>query len=194
MGLLRETDIKQLTELTTFSMEKFCEGYSMMFEKTFRCKLKESASMTTEEMKTLCGQFLAVNTVNCMGPITGRFLIVLDRPALFTLGGATVMLPVPRIIDLREKGTKEDISYISDSISEVGNLIVGDFAVGFRTGSRTTEGLDDNEYLQLDLPVPIGDIDPALQDGVEQCNVLTYQMDMEGFDPFQVYVAFPRAD
>jgi len=193
MGLLREVDIKQLTELTTFSMNKFCEGYSMMFEKRFNCTLDGSSAMSTAEMKTLCGQFLAVNTVNCMGPISGRFLIVLDKPALFTLGGATVMLPPPRIKDLRERGTNEDIGYISDSISEVGNLIVGDFAVGFRTGSPTTAGLDDDEYLQLDLPVPIGDIDPALEGGVEQCNVLTYKMDMEGFDPFQLYIAFPAA-
>lgn len=191
MGLLREVDIKQLTKLTTFSMNKFCEGYSMMFEKKFYCTLEESSTMSTAEMKTMCGQFLAVNTVNCMGPIKGRFLIVLNKRSLFTLGGSTVMLPPPRIKDLCVRGTNEDIGYISDSISEVGNLIVGDFAVGFRTGSPTTEGLDDNEYLQLDLPVPIGDIDPALEDGVEQCNVLTYKMDMEGFDPFQVFVAFP---
>lgn len=190
MITLQDIDPERLAGLSTYSMEKFCDGYRMMFDQKFTCKLVGAELLPVDDLKSKCGEFIAVNAVSCVGAVEGRFVIVLDKEALFTLGGSTVMLPAPRIKELRDKGTAEDISYIDDAIREVGNLLVGEYAIGFRIGSNTTDGFGDGAYLKLDLPVPIGSVDVSLEN-CAVCNLLIYEMEINEFGPFKVYVAFP---
>jgi hypothetical protein len=194
MPTLTDTDQKRLLSLSTNSIQKFCEGFRMMFGQDIRMKPAGTEVAAVSALKERCGQFMAINKVICAGADDCSFLVLLDRQGLFTLGGSTVMFPKPRIMELCKTGGATDIGYIEDAIREVGNLLIGEFATIFRSGCSDIPGFEDAEHMKLELPVSIGDVEPTMKENINTCFLLTYELEISDYGPFNVFVAFPLAD
>jgi hypothetical protein len=194
MSHLKELDQERMTVLCRHSLKMFAEGYGMMFDKTFSSALISEEKVPASQLVTDFSGILAINQIVCSGPATGTFMIILDKQALFTLGGATIMLPQPRIVETCLKGTAEDAELMSDSVGEIGNLLVGELSITFRIGAEDASGLGDTQRLLLKLPVSVGKVTFQPETDITHYNLLTFKMTLGGFDPFQLRIALPTVE
>lgn len=193
MTCLGEFDLDLLSTLSTAAMKDFCDGYDMMFEKKIRCKEIAAETLPLDEIRVLVSGIIAVNTYTFTGKIQGSFLIVFDKPALFIMGGTTIMLPAVRIKENAEKGDEEEASFMADSVGEIGNLLAGSYAKMFRDGHDGIPGFDEHLRLILRLPINIGKVQLELTEEMSRFHMLTYQMELDQLPSFSLRVIFPAA-
>ncbi len=193
MSDLRTKPAKFFEELSTASLRDFCDGYRWMFERDFKSKFVSSETVAVAELKTKVEGIVAINNIAYAGETSGAgmFQIVLERDAVFSLGGVTVMLPIPRIKEDCLKGKEEDVLMLADAVGEVGNLLTGSFSKVFRAGVPDVEGLGDQFTMHLKLPIVIGDGEVPNLEGVQSVHVFTYQIELKELSPFRVKVVFP---
>jgi len=191
-GLIDQSEDKILA-FSSRAMNEFCTGYGWMFDKNISCTLGGVNTMSADQLKKNFSGIIAVNSVDCAGPIDGRFKVVFDKSALFTLAGVIVMMPPPRVKENCARGTEEDASYVADAIGEVGNMLVGSFQKIFSEGVDGQEGFGSEGRMHLNLPVPVGCVDLNLDETVESFSVIVYELTVTGYDPFKIHVVFPQA-
>ncbi len=192
MSALKELKSNELEVLAYASMMDFCKGYGCMFEKNFSCSRVGSEQVGGAKLKQEFNGIIAVNHIAYAGAGTGTFMIIFDRASLFSLGGITVMLPLPRLRDDCKNGNEKDAVALSDAVGEVGNLLAGSFNKILRDGCPAVEGLGTDVTLRLRLPVSVGKVGLNLDPAVTTYNVFTYQLQISGLDPFCLKVVFPE--
>lgn len=171
---------------------EFCSGYGCMFDKDITWSQVAADNVSAEQLKKNYDGIIAVNSVDCFGPIEGRFHILFDKRALFTLAGVTVMMPPARVKENCVRGNEEDASYVADAIGEVGNILVGSFQRVFIEGVPEDAGFGNDGRITLKLPVSVGRVEIDLDDSAETFRAVTYELGVPGFDPFQIQVVFPQ--
>jgi hypothetical protein len=195
MSTLSELTQTHLGSLITASINDFFNGYRCMFDKDIKPSLTSTETVPVGSLKRATEGIVALNHVTYTGKTYtgGAIQIILDKKAVFAMGGLTIMLPAPRIQEDCLKGTEDDAKRMVDSVGEVGNLLMGSFSKIFREGGLGVDGIDDEMEMLLDLPVPVGDFEvPAVGDA-ENVQVFTYQMAVTGIDPFIFRVVVPAA-
>ncbi len=193
MKELAKIDKNDLEALMKSAVADFCNGFTWMFEKRITASHASTGLCGAAQLKETCSGIIAVNRVAFHGAGEGTYYVILDKAALFTLGGMTVMQPLPRIKEQCQKGNEQDAKTLADAVGEIGNLIDGSFCKILRDGNGETEGLGEGLETRLQLPVPVGKVDMGLDPAVAKYQVLTYKLEIAGVDPFFLRVAIPSA-
>ena len=121
-----QTDIKmQLAELLTHSFEAFSNGISQMFDVEMVSDLQSDSNETLEGLAKRFKEPSAVITIKSQGALDGKFYVVFDKEALFTLAGTVMTQPESEILTSRNEGSTEDAEDQYDAVTEAGNLLVG---------------------------------------------------------------------
>ncbi|MBN2163960.1 MAG: hypothetical protein JXR25_13360 [Pontiellaceae bacterium] len=191
MKTLDQLDTKELEVLTNAAMADFCNGYFWMFEKKFNVRFDSAKHASAAQLKDEFSGVIAVNRIAYGGAGSGSFMVIFNRPALFSLGGLTIMQPLPRIKEECAKGTAEEAAAMADAVGEIGNLLVGSFSKILREGCNDVEGLGDEITLRLRLPVPVGEVGLDLDPEVSEFATFTFALDGAGLDPFSLTIVFP---
>lgn len=195
--------MKQLCQLTPLelkqicitAMEDFCNGYYWMFEKQFESSCISEKNMSPSALTVDFNGVIAISRIAYGGAETGSgtFMVIFDKAALFSLGGLTIMQPIPRILEQSKRGNAEEAAALADAVGEIGNLLVGSFSKTLREGCEDFEGLGDEISLRLRLPVPVGKVGLDLDPEVPSYEVFTIKMTLRGLDPFNLRIVFPNA-
>ena len=191
--VLSEKSLEFFELFCSAALQDFCDGYRWMFEKELSSSLVSSETVAPDALESKGQEIIAINQIAYAGEAagSGTFQIVLTKEALFTMGGITVMLPLPRIREDRRKGNEEDAKMLADAVGEVGNLLTGAFGKVFRDGVEDEEGLGDHLAMHLRLPILLGKVKVPPLEGVEKVHVLTYQIEPDELDPCQLKLVFP---
>jgi hypothetical protein len=184
-----------LEALITASLQDFCNGYRWMFEKDIKPTLASTETIPVSDLKRSAQGIIGMNNVSYFGETCprGNFQVLFEKDAVFSMGGLTIMQPIPRIREDSIKANEEDAIRLVDSVGECGNLLIGSFSKIFREGGLGAVGLEDKLEMLLHLPVLIGKIELPEMEGVETVEVFTYQLELNDLHPFRVKVIFPSA-
>jgi len=195
MNKLNEKSIRELEALCSASLKDFCDGYRWMFEKDFRCSRLSAETVTVAELQKSIEGITAISNIAYAGEDVGNgaFQIILGKAALFSLGGVTVILPIPRIKEDCVKGSEEDAKMLADAVGEVGNLLTGSFSKIFRAGCPEAKGFGDQLMMRLRLPVVVGKSQRPWENEASKGHVFTYQFELNELNPFTLKVVFPTA-
>ncbi|MBN2686170.1 MAG: hypothetical protein JXR40_12890 [Pontiellaceae bacterium] len=191
MKELSQLTAEELKQISTTAMEDFCNGYYWMFEKQFKSSCYSEKRMTTTALQNEVSGIIAIHRIAYGGAGTGSFWVVFDKPALFSLGGLTIMQPLPRIKEQCLRGNAEDAAALADAVGEIGNLLVGSFNKVLREGCEDVKGLGNEITLRLRLPVPVGKIGLEIDTDTENHTVFAHKFELPGLDPFFLRVIFP---
>ena len=192
MSNLIEEQPRYQEALCAASLKDFCDGYRWMFEKDIRRTTVASETLPFAQIQSSTSGIIAVFSIRYSdGEDEGSLMILLEHSAAFTLGGLTVMLPLPRVKEYCSLGREDDVRMLSDAIAEVGNLLKGSFEKSFRAGVPGADGRGEEFSMHLQLPIPLGEIALPDMNGCENVNLFTYSLSIAGLDPFQVKVILP---
>lgn len=178
-------------QVSTVSMQTFCEDMDGMLGISIGCALCQAAPGTLDRLKPFFQKFAAVYSVRAQGALNGRFDLLLDKNALFLLSGTIVMLPEPRIKEQCKQGTLEHALKLSDTIKEIGNLMVGAWDRIFR------EQLPGHKHLlQTNTQILNPWEKPAEVFGIPEdttCLLIVWEMTFGDYPPFHGAAVFPAA-
>ncbi|HBG27213.1 MAG: hypothetical protein A2Y10_07565 [Planctomycetes bacterium GWF2_41_51] len=187
-----QTEAKaQSIELATQAFEAFCDDISGMFGIDMKCSQK---GISTETVKSLSKKFkklAAVTFVKTNGVLDGIFNLVFDQGGMFTLAGIIVMLPKQKIIDTIKRGSDKEAMEMTDTIKEVGNLLVGSWDRVFR------EGMEGHGHF-LQTNTFIGNPWEGSKDKIgisetEEFSFVSYEITVDDYPPFSCGVIYPEA-
>lgn len=178
-------------QVSTVSMQTFCEDMDGMLGISIGCSLCQAVPGTLDKLKAFFPKFAAVYSVRAEGSLSGRFDLLLDKNALFLLSGMIVMLPEAKIKEQCKQGTLEQALKLSDTIKEIGNLIVGAWDRMFR------EQLPGHKHL-LQTNTQILNLwdKPAEVFGLKEdttCLLIVWEMTVGDYPPFHGAAVFPAA-
>ncbi len=180
---------EQIEGLTQASYEAFCEDMSGMFDVKADCIQGQSVKVDLNKLKNEFKKITAVNTVSARGTLDGKFWLLLDQAAMFTLSGIVVMLPEKRIKDQVKTGTLSDAQGLNDAIKEVGNLLVGSWDRIFR------ENLAGHVHLKQDktfIGQPWSNPTEAFGGELSQeAYILTVKLQIADYNPIVCAGVFP---
>lgn len=191
MKELSQLTEEELKQVSLAAMNDFCNGYYWMFEKKFNTSCITEKKLSPNALKEESAGIIAVSRIAYGGAGTGSFMVIFDKPALFSLGGLTIMQPLPRIKEQCVRGNAEEAAALADAVGEIGNLLVGSFNKIFREGCSDVESLGEEITLRLRLPVPVGTVGLELEPEVPAYDVFTHKFELAGLDPFNLRVVFP---
>ncbi|TFG89112.1 MAG: CBS domain-containing protein, partial [Candidatus Atribacteria bacterium] len=181
----------QAVDISETAFETFCNDLAGMFGIEIECSQNEVCEENIQGLKKRFGKLVAVNTVDSTGILSGTFQLIFDQEGMFTLGGVIIMLPEQRIIENRKRGMVEDNASMLDSISEMGNLLVGSWDRVYR------ENLEGHKHFVQRLPAYIGKPWMKPQEiGLskdEELIFVPYEMKVEPFPAFHCGVIFPKS-
>ena len=179
-----------ILELASGAFEAFCENIAGMFGVGASGQSVESVCLTSKQLSKNFKKLAAAFTVEGKGSVNGKFFILLDQEALFTLAGTFVMLPENVITKNRKTGTESDAKDIADALGEVGNLLIGAWDRYFR------EEMEGHEhFLQSGTFIgkPWENTEEVFGfDDQEELAVEKYKMTVEPFDPIICCAVFPK--
>ena len=182
---------KSTIEHAAGAFESFCEDISGMFGISVEGTASDRQIVTLKELKSDFKKITAVFIAESKGVINGRFYILLDQDALFTLAGTFVMLPEKIIVQNRRTGKEKEANEVADAVGEVGNLLVGAWDKYFR------EEMEGHEhFLQTGTFIGKPWLKPEENVGLEKETELVavkYEMKIESFDPVVCMAAFPKS-
>jgi|GEM_PF-875371 len=175
-------------ELSTASLEAFCDDIAGMFGLELSCRQGEPITGTVAELSKNFRKLVAINSVTAEGKLDGVFHIVLDHNGAFIISGTIVMLPENRIRENCKIGAVDQAGDMGDAIGETGNLMIGAWDRIFR------DGLEGHKHF-TQTNVFIGkwaDTEKELFLSPE-ANVVwvQYEFTLGSFDPFTCMVVFP---
>jgi hypothetical protein len=187
MATLQRKFVLQTIELSKAAIEAFCDDISGMFSQKMQHIPEDVCYENIDALKKRFSNIVALFTVKAEGVLDGTLHLIFDRGGLFTLAGLTAMpqqmtslleriVGPQKILNNIQSGTLKDAEEVSDTLSEMGNLMVGSWDRIFR---ERLEG--HKHFLQTD--VFIGN----LWDDTEE------KMDLAGdvkiaFTPFKIKV------
>jgi len=178
-------------QVSTVSMQTFCEDMNGMLGISIGCALCQAVPGTVDKLKAFFPKFAAVYSVRAEGSLSGRFALLLDKNALFLLSGTIVMLPETKIKEQCKQGTLEQALKLSDTIKEIGNLIVGAWDRMFR------EQLPGHKHLLQTNTQILNPWDkPAEIFGFKEdttCLLIVWEMTVGDYPPFHGAAVFPAA-
>jgi len=178
-------------QVSTGSMQTFCEDMNGMLGISIGCALCQAVPGTVDKLKAFFPKFAAVYSVRAEGSLSGRFALLLDKNALFLLSGTIVMLPETKIKEQCKQGTLEQALKLSDTIKEIGNLIVGAWDRMFR------EQLPGHKHLLQTNTQILNPWDkPAEIFGFKEdttCLLIVWEMTVGDYPPFHGAAVFPAA-
>ncbi|MBW8002031.1 MAG: CBS domain-containing protein [Planctomycetes bacterium] len=181
----------EIIELATESLETFCEDISGMFDIKMECTQQQFTNLDVNGLKKTFKKFAAVNTVKTEGALNGVFYLIFDKAGTFTLSGIVVMLPEKRIIEMAKKGSESEAENLSDSIREMGNLLVGSWDRIFR---ENLEGHGHFTQTNTFIGNPWGKPEESIQlDSSEELLFIPYEITIGSYQPFNCGVAFPKS-
>jgi CBS domain-containing protein len=191
MAVAVQEDIRsKLIGLTGDAMEAFCEDISTMFDVEISSTPKKQGQVTIEGIKHIFKKVSAVHTVKAQGTLEGAFHLVFDQGGLFTLAGIVVMLPKARIVEEAKRGTAKDAQAMSDTIGEVGNLLVGAWDRVFRKDCPGHKHfVKGNTFIGVPWNKPEDSIGLAEDEDLE---FALYEMDVKPYPAFSCAVLFPK--
>lgn len=180
-----------LPQVSTLSMQTFCEDMDGMLGISISCALCQAAPGTLDRLKPFFPKFAAVYSVKAQGTLSGRFDLLLDKNALFLLSGMIVMLPEAKIKEQCKQGTLEQVLKLSDTIKEIGNLTVGAWDRIFR------EQIPGHKHLLQTNTQILNPWDkPAEVFGFKEdtpCLLIVWEMTVGDYPPFHGAAVFPAA-
>ena len=188
-----QTEVEsQIIELSTKAFRAFCDNISKMCGVDMSCKLLEPCPETVSviDLKRRFEKLVTVISVKSEGLLEGTYQFIFDMRGLFTLSGVIVMLPEKKILYNSKYGSAEDAERMSDTIGEVGNLLVGSWDRVFREKCESH-----GHFAQFDtfvgnpLSVPVDKIGVAND---EELLFALYEMTIGPYPPFNCGVIFPR--
>lgn len=193
MNTIVEMTQRNLQEMCLAALKDFCDGYRWMFEKNIKRALLSAETLVTGDLTSGKTAVMAVNTIIYAGKDCGQgaFQIILEKDAVFSLGGLTVMMPLVQIKENCVTASEESVGKLEDAVSEVGNLLTGAFGKIFRAGCSGVEGFGDDLLMKLILPVKLGLIGIPELDGVDKVHVFNFQLSLDGLPPFGLKIVFP---
>ncbi len=186
-----QTEVEsQIIELSTEAFETFCDDISVMFNVNMSCKQLESCTETAKELDKRFGKLVTVIGVKSKGVLEGKFDFVFDKMGLFILSGVIVMLPEKIILDNTKFNSAEEAERMSDTVGEVGNLLVGSWDRVFR---EELEG--HGHFNQFNTFIGNPWTRPDEKIGLsknEKLLLVLYKMTIGSYQPFNCGVLFPR--
>ncbi len=198
----KQTEVEsQAIELATEAFEAFCEDISGMFGVDMNCDQQEVTTETTKSLGKRFKKLVAVNHIKAEGILDGTFEIILSREGLFILAGAIAM--PEQMTSLLEKcvgpanikknlksGSLKEAKAVSDTIVEVGNLLVGSWDRVFR------EKLDGHgHFAQINTFIGNPWDKPEEKIGLasdEELLFVPYEMTIGSYPAFKCGVLFPK--
>ncbi|HOQ05994.1 MAG TPA: CBS domain-containing protein [Anaerohalosphaeraceae bacterium] len=178
-------------QVSTVSMQTFCEDMDGMLGISIGCALCQAVPGTVDKLKVFFPKFAAVYSVRAEGSLSGRFDLLLDKNALFLLSGTIVMLPADKIKEQCKQGTLEQALKLSDTVKEIGNLIVGAWDRMFR------EQLPGHKHLLQTNTQILNPWDkPSEVFGFKEdttCLLIVWEMTVGDYPPFHGAAVFPAA-
>lgn len=187
-----QTETKtQSIELAAQAFEAFCDDISGMFGVDMKCEPKGVSTETVKGLSKKYKKLAAVNFVKSKGTLNGVFNLVFDKGGIFTLAGIIVMLPKQKIIDDIKRGSEKEAEELTDTIKEVGNLLVGSWDRVFRE-----EMQGHGHFLQSNTF--IGNPWEKSQEilGIsetEEFAYATFEIKIDEYPPFSCGVIYPEA-
>lgn len=194
MKELSKLTAEELKQVSLTAMEDFCNGYYWMFEKKFNSSCISEKNIASAALQEEISGIIAISRIAYGGAGTGSFMVIFDKSALFSLGGLTIMQPLPRIKEQCVRGNAEEAAALADAVGEIGNLLVGSFNKILREGCKDVGGLGEEITLRLRLPVPVGTVGLDLDPAIANYNVFTHKFELTGLEPFCLKVVFSNAD
>jgi acetoin utilization protein AcuB len=190
--VISKTELQsQVVRLSTDAFDAFCQDIAAMFDIDMSCQQLDIRSQTVAALKKDFKKLTAINAVNSQGLLDGNFYLIFDNDGLFTLSGVIVMLPEPRILENRRKGTAKEAEEMSDAFSEAGNLCVGSWDKIFR---ENMEGhghfIQSKNFIGNPWNNPKDTIGLA---GDTEIVYVPYQMTIGNYPPFNCGVIFPKS-
>lgn len=178
-------------QVGTVSMQTFCEDMDGMLGISIGCSLCQAAPGTLEKLQPFFPKVAAVYSVQARGALSGQFELILDKTALFLLSGLIVMLPPDKIKEQCKHGTLEQALKLSDTIKEIGNLIVGAWDRIFR------EQLPGHKHL-LQTNTQITNLWDKPEEILRisrdtTCLLTVWEMTIGDYPPFHGAAVFPAA-
>lgn len=185
--------VNLLETLSQAAIADFCAGYGEMFEKRLAHRPEKP---TTSDAAGLLRRFtgvVALSQMVCGGTDAVLLLVILDKRALFSLGGVTVMQQLPRIKEQCVNGSLEEALSQADAVGEIGNLIAGSFCRMLRDERCLPAESGEGFAMHLRLPVAVGRME--LPNGLEArtFHLFTHRLELPGLEPFAIHVAIPMA-
>jgi hypothetical protein len=120
-----QTEIEsQVTELSAMAFEAFCADVSVMFGLEAKCKQRQAAAETVEDLNEYFEELAAVVSVEAKGTLDGTFQLVLDRAGLFTLAGITFPLTQEQILKKTKDGSTEDAEALSNALADAAKVLI----------------------------------------------------------------------
>jgi CBS domain-containing protein len=191
MAAVVQEDIQtKLIGLTTDAMEAFCEDISTMFDVEISSTPKQQGQVTIKGIQKLFKKVSAVHTVKAQGTLEGAFHLVFDQGGLFTLAGVFVMLPPVRILEEANRGTLKEAKAMSDTIGEVGNMLVGAWDRVFRKDCPGHKHFVKKNTF-IGVPWDKSQDSIGLAEG-EELEFALYEIDVKPYPAFSCAVIFPK--
>lgn len=181
----------QLPQASTIAMQTFCEDINGMLGTSVGCALCQAGAASPDKLKPFFQKIAVVYSIQAEGVLAGRFDLILDKTALFLLAGLFVLLPQDKIKEQCKQGTLEAALKLSDTIKEIGNLIVGAWDRVYR------EHLPGHKHLlqtntQITNPwEKPAEVFPIPADGL--CLLTVWEMTVGDYPPFHAAAVFPAA-
>ncbi|MHC4158179.1 MAG: CBS domain-containing protein [Planctomycetota bacterium] len=180
----------QLIELSTESLDTFCNDIAAMFEVNIVCTQQQICTETVKGLKERFKNLAAVNSVKAEGLLDGAFHLVFDREGLFTLAGVVLMQPEQEIRNNIETASLEKAKIMNDVFTEVGLTLVGAWD---RVSQKKLDG--NNSFVQTSTFIG-NPWDKSEQKiglpGNEKFMFVPYQLTIEPYPAFQCGVIFPK--
>jgi CBS domain-containing protein len=181
----------QLPQASTIAMQTFCEDINGMLGISIGCALCQAGAASPDKLKPFFQKLAAVYSVQSEGVLSGRFDLIIDKTALFLLAGLFVLLPEDKIKEQCKQGTLEAAVKLTDTVKEIGNLIVGAWDRVYR------EHLPGHKHLlqtntQITNPwEKPAEVFPIPADGL--CLLTVWEMTVGDYPPFHAAAIFPAA-
>jgi len=177
--------------LSETAFATFCEDISATFEVGMEVSRQEIEQSTIKSLKKHFNQVVAVNCVKAEGAMEGMFQLIFDQQGLFALAGVILMLPEKTILEYLKRGTDKDAMSLSDSMGEMGNMLVGCWDRVFR------EEMEGHGHFTQQLPAFIGKPWSNTREiGLprdEEIIFVPYSMKVSSYPPFRCGVTFPKS-
>lgn len=180
----------QLIELSTESLDTFCNDIAAMFGVNIVCTQQQICTETVKGLKKRFKNLAAVNSIKAEGLLDGAFHIVFDREGLFTLAGVVLMQPEQEIRSNIETGSLEKAKIMNDVFTEVGLTLVGAWD---RVSQKI---LDDNSSFMQSSTFIGNPWDKSEQKiglaGSKKFIFVPYQLTIDPYPNFQCGIIFPK--
>ncbi len=180
-----------LPQVSTVAMQTFCEDINGMLGASIGCALCQVGPASPDKLQPFFPKIAAVYSIRAKGVLSGQFNLLLDKTALFLLSGLIVMLPEDKIKDQCKQGTLEAALKLTDTVKEIGNLIVGAWDRVYREhlpGHKHLLQADTQIINPWDKP---GEVFAVPPDAL--CLLTVWEMSVADYPPFHAAVIFPAA-